>query len=114
MPPFNKGSSKRAGKVWVSERFGPDRIETNHYPTAEAGSDTTHAWQHPPCRDSVRTRGGNWMSTAGGVGPGGRGSRPEGPIPCAGEVHQGHAVGRKRVRRLMAVMGLAPIYQRPR
>jgi putative transposase len=27
---------------------------------------------------------------------------------------QGHAVGRKRVRRLMARMGLAPIYQRPR
>lgn len=27
---------------------------------------------------------------------------------------QGHAVGRKRVRRLMALMGLAPIYQRPR
>jgi putative transposase len=27
---------------------------------------------------------------------------------------QGHAVGRKRVRRLMATMGLAPIYQRPR
>ena len=26
----------------------------------------------------------------------------------------GHDVGRKRVRRLMAVMGLAPIYQRPR
>jgi putative transposase len=26
----------------------------------------------------------------------------------------GHAVGRKRVRRLMAQMGLAPIYQRPR
>jgi putative transposase len=26
----------------------------------------------------------------------------------------GHAVGRKRVRRLMATMGLAPIYQRPR
>ena len=26
----------------------------------------------------------------------------------------GHEVGRKRVRRLMAVMGLAPIYQRPR
>ena len=26
----------------------------------------------------------------------------------------GHAVGRKRVRRLMARMGLAPIYQRPR
>ena len=26
----------------------------------------------------------------------------------------GHQVGRKRVRRLMAVMGLAPIYQRPR
>ena len=26
----------------------------------------------------------------------------------------GHAVGRKRVRRLMAVMSLAPIYQRPR
>jgi len=26
----------------------------------------------------------------------------------------GHAVGRKRVRRLMAKMGLAPIYQRPR
>jgi len=26
----------------------------------------------------------------------------------------GHAVGRKRVRRLMAVMGLVPIYQRPR
>jgi putative transposase len=27
---------------------------------------------------------------------------------------QGHAVGRKRVRRLMATMGLAAIYQRPR
>ena len=27
---------------------------------------------------------------------------------------EGHAVGRKRVRRLMAIMGLAPIYQRPR
>ena len=27
---------------------------------------------------------------------------------------EGHEVGRKRVRRLMAVMGLAPIYQRPR
>ena len=27
---------------------------------------------------------------------------------------EGHLVGRKRVRRLMAVMGLAPIYQRPR
>ena len=27
---------------------------------------------------------------------------------------EGHAVGRKRVRRLMALMGLAPIYQRPR
>ena len=27
---------------------------------------------------------------------------------------QGHVVGRKRVRRLMAQMGLAPIYQRPR
>ena len=26
----------------------------------------------------------------------------------------GHEVGRKRVRRLMAMMGLAPIYQRPR
>lgn len=26
----------------------------------------------------------------------------------------GHEVGRKRVRRLMAIMGLAPIYQRPR
>ena len=26
----------------------------------------------------------------------------------------GHAVGRKRVRRLMGRMGLAPIYQRPR
>ncbi len=26
----------------------------------------------------------------------------------------GHVVGRKRVRRLMAKMGLAPIYQRPR
>ncbi len=26
----------------------------------------------------------------------------------------GHEVGRKRVRRLMAVMGLVPIYQRPR
>jgi len=26
----------------------------------------------------------------------------------------GHKVGRKRVRRLMALMGLAPIYQRPR
>ena len=28
--------------------------------------------------------------------------------------HLGYAVGRKRVRRLMAKMGLAPIYQRPR
>jgi putative transposase len=27
---------------------------------------------------------------------------------------QGHVVGRKRVRRLMATMGLVPIYQRPR
>ena len=27
---------------------------------------------------------------------------------------EGHAVGRKRVRRLMATMGSAPIYQRPR
>src|SRR4051794_21821887 len=27
---------------------------------------------------------------------------------------EGHEVGRKRVRRLMAVMGLVPIYQRPR
>jgi len=27
---------------------------------------------------------------------------------------EGHVVGRKRVRRLMALMGLAPIYQRPR
>ena len=27
---------------------------------------------------------------------------------------EGHVVGRKRVRRLMATMGLAPIYQRPR
>ena len=27
---------------------------------------------------------------------------------------EGHAVGRKRIRRLMATMGLAPIYQRPR
>ena len=27
---------------------------------------------------------------------------------------QGYKVGRKRVRRLMAMMGLAPIYQRPR
>ncbi len=27
---------------------------------------------------------------------------------------EGHAVGRKRVRRLMGRMGLAPIYQRPR
>ena len=26
----------------------------------------------------------------------------------------GHTVGRKRIRRLMATMGLAPIYQRPR
>lgn len=26
----------------------------------------------------------------------------------------GHAVGRKRVRRCMRIMGLAPIYQRPR
>ena len=26
----------------------------------------------------------------------------------------GHAVGRKRMRRLMATMGLVPIYQRPR
>ncbi|MBV8868919.1 MAG: IS3 family transposase [Acetobacteraceae bacterium] len=28
--------------------------------------------------------------------------------------HEGYVVGRKRVRRLMATMGLAPIYQRPR
>jgi hypothetical protein len=28
---------------------------------------------------SVRARGGIWMSAAGGVGPGGRRSRPEGP-----------------------------------
>ena len=28
--------------------------------------------------------------------------------------HQGHPVGRERVRRLMAKMGLAAIYQRPR
>jgi len=27
---------------------------------------------------------------------------------------EGHGVGRKRVRRLMAVIGLVPIYQRPR
>jgi putative transposase len=27
---------------------------------------------------------------------------------------EGHQVGRKRIRRLMAKMGLAPIYQRPR
>ena len=27
---------------------------------------------------------------------------------------EGHAVGRKRIRRLMATMGLVPIYQRPR
>ncbi len=27
---------------------------------------------------------------------------------------EGHVVGRKRIRRLMARMGLAPIYQRPR
>jgi putative transposase len=27
---------------------------------------------------------------------------------------EGHVVGRKRVRRLMAKIGLAPIYQRPR
>ena len=27
---------------------------------------------------------------------------------------EGHAVGRKRIRRLMALMGLVPIYQRPR
>lgn len=27
---------------------------------------------------------------------------------------EGHQIGRKRVRRLMALMGLAPIYQRPR
>ena len=27
---------------------------------------------------------------------------------------EGHVVGRKRVRRLMAKMGLTPIYQRPR
>ena len=27
---------------------------------------------------------------------------------------EGHAVGRKRVRRFMATMGLVPIYQRPR
>ena len=26
---------------------------------------------------------------------------------------EGHAVGRKRIRRLMATMGLVPIYQRP-
>ena len=26
----------------------------------------------------------------------------------------GHEVGRKRIRRLMALMGLVPIYQRPR
>ena len=28
--------------------------------------------------------------------------------------HAGHEVGRRRVRRLMAKMGLTPIYQRPR
>ena len=28
--------------------------------------------------------------------------------------HEGYVVGRKRIRRLMAKMGLAPIYQRPR
>jgi putative transposase len=28
--------------------------------------------------------------------------------------HEGYTVGRKRIRRLMAKMGLAPIYQRPR
>ncbi len=28
--------------------------------------------------------------------------------------HEAHAVGRKRIRRLMATMGLVPIYQRPR
>ena len=27
---------------------------------------------------------------------------------------EGHVVGRKRIRRLMAKMGLAPIHQRPR
>jgi transposase InsO family protein len=27
---------------------------------------------------------------------------------------EGHLVGRKRIRRLMAKMGLAPIYQRPK
>ena len=27
---------------------------------------------------------------------------------------EGHEVGRKQVRRLMALMGLVPIYQRPR
>lgn len=27
---------------------------------------------------------------------------------------EGHRVGRKRIRRLMAVIGLVPIYQRPR
>jgi len=27
---------------------------------------------------------------------------------------EGHGVGRKRIRRLMAVIGLVPIYQRPR
>ena len=27
---------------------------------------------------------------------------------------EGHVVGRKRVRRLMALMGLVPVYQRPR
>jgi adenine-specific DNA methylase len=32
---------------------------------------------------SVRARGGNWMNVAGGVGPGGRRSRPEGPTPPA-------------------------------
>jgi len=38
------------------------------------------------------------------------GSRPMARHLC----RDGHAVGRKRVRRLMAVMGLVPIYQRPR
>ncbi len=32
----------------------------------------------------------------------------------SGKAEEGHGVGRKRVRRLMAKMGLAPIYQKPR
>ena len=37
--------------------------------------------QPPGAAGSVRARGGNWMSSAGGVWPGGRRSRPEGPNP---------------------------------